>query len=158
MEQSRVVHSTFIVERSFPKAPEKVFAAFSDPARARRWYAEGEGHALQEFTSDFRVGGAQVLRYTLGPGTPVAGMTINNQARFQEIQPNRRIVKATTMDLEDQRILASLVTVELLPNGSGTDLVLTQQGAYFSSGLTPAMLEAGWKGLLEALAVELGRD
>ncbi len=155
MEQPKVVHSTFVVERSFAQPPEAVFAAFSDPGKARRWYAEGEGHTLVEFTSDFRVGGTQMLRYKLGPKTPVAGMTIRNQAQFQEIQSNRRIVTSTTMDLEEQRILASLVTVELTATGSGTDLVLTQQGVYFSSGLTPAMIEAGWRGLLESLAREL---
>ena len=155
MEQNRAVHSTFVVERNFPKPAETVFRAFSDPAKARRWYAEGEGHELKEFTSDFQVGGAQTLRYTLGPNTPVSGMTIHNQARFQEIQPNRRIVLSTTMDLEQQRILASLVTVELVPNGTGTDLVLTQQGVYFTSGLTPAMIEAGWRGLMDVLAKEL---
>ncbi len=155
MEQPKVVHSTFVVERSFAQPPEAVFSAFSDPGKARRWYAEGEGHTLVEFTSDFRVGGTQMLRYKLGPKTPVAGMTIRNQAQFQEIQSNRRIVTSTTMDLEEQRILASLVTVELTATGSGTDLVLTQQGVYFSSGLTPAMIEAGWRGLLESLAREL---
>ena len=152
MEQPKVIHSTFVVERNFPKPPEVVFAAFADPAKARRWYAEGEGHDLQEFTSDFRVGGAQTLRYRLRPGTPVAGMTINNQARYQEIQPNRRIVMQTTMDLEDKRILAAQVTIELLPNGGGTDLILTNQGAFFEGGLTPEMLQAGWRGLLEKLA------
>ena len=155
MEQPKVIHSTFVVERVFPKPPETVFAAFSDPARARRWYAEGEGHEVEEFTSDFRVGGSQTLRYRLGPGTPVAGMIINNQARYQEIQPDRRIVTASTMDLNDTRILASQTTVELVPNGAGTDLILTHQGAFFQSGLTPQMLEGGWRGLLEALAREL---
>ena len=155
MEQKKVIHSTFVVERSFPKPPETVFAAFADPAKARRWYAEGEGHDLEEFTADFRVGGKQVLRYRLGSQTPVAGMRINNQAQYQEIQPNRRIVTATTMDLENRRILAAQVTVELLPNGNGTDLVLTNQGAHFEGGLTPEMLEAGWRGLLERLAKEL---
>jgi len=157
MEQSKVIHSTFIVERSFTKSPETVFAAFADPAKARRWYAESEGHQLEEFASDFRVGGIQTLRYKLGPGTPVAGMTINNQARYQEIQPNHRIVMATTMDLEDTRILATLVTVEFVANGSGTDLMLTNQGAFFQTGLSPQMLEAGWRGLLETLARELGQ-
>jgi uncharacterized protein YndB with AHSA1/START domain len=156
MEQPKVIHSTFVVERTFPKPPETVFAAFADPAKARRWYAEGEGHALDTFTSDFRVGGTQTLRYRLGPGTPVAGMTINNQAHYQEIQPNRRIVTAQTMDLENKRILAAQVTVELLPNGNGTDLILTNQGAFFEGGLSPEMLEAGWRGLLEKLAGELG--
>jgi uncharacterized protein YndB with AHSA1/START domain len=155
MEQPRIIHSTFVVERSFPKPPETVFAAFADPARARKWYAEGEGHELEEFASDFRVGGKQTLRYRLGPNTPVAGMVINNQVHYHEIQLNRRIVTAGTMDLADKRILASQVTVELLPNGSGTDLILTNQGAFLEGGLTPEMLEAGWRGLLEKLAGEL---
>jgi uncharacterized protein YndB with AHSA1/START domain len=155
MEQPKVTHSTFVVERSFAQSPETVFAAFADPAKARRWYAEGEGHELQEFNSDFRVGGTQTLRYTLGPGTPVAGMTINNQARYQEIQPNRRIVTAATMDLGDKRIMAAQVTIELLPGDSGTDLILTNQGAFFENGLTPEMIEAGWRGLLEKLASDL---
>jgi uncharacterized protein YndB with AHSA1/START domain len=157
MENPKVVHSTFVVERNFPKPPETVFAAFSDPAKARRWYGEGDGHNLEEFTSDFRVGGAQTQRYKLPQGTPVAGMTINNQGRFQEIVPNQRIVTASTMDLEAKRILASQVTIELLPNGSGTDLILTHQGAFFESGLTPEMIETGWKGLMEKLAAELGQ-
>jgi uncharacterized protein YndB with AHSA1/START domain len=83
-------------------------------------------------------------------------MTIRNEGRFQEIVPNQRIVTASTMDLEAKRILASQVTIELLPNGTGTDLVLTHQGAFFEGGLTPEMLEAGWRGLMEKLAAELG--
>jgi uncharacterized protein YndB with AHSA1/START domain len=155
MEQPKVIHSTFVVERSFPMPPETLFAAFADPAKARRWYAEGEGHEVEEFASDFRVGGTQTLRYKLGPLTPVAGKKINNRGQYQEIQPNRRIVTATTMDLEDRRIAAALVTVEFLPNGNGTDLILTNQGAFFESGLTPEMLEAGWRGLFDKLASEL---
>jgi len=157
MEQPKAVHSTFVVERSFPKPPATVFAAFSDPVKMRRWYGEGDGHSVEEFSSDFRVGGAQTLRYRLKEGTPVAGMTIDNVGRFQEIQPNQRIVTASTMDLSGKRILASQVTVELLPNGDGTDLILTHQGAFFESGLTPEMLEAGWRALLEKLAQELDR-
>jgi uncharacterized protein YndB with AHSA1/START domain len=84
-------------------------------------------------------------------------MTISNQGRFQEIVPNQRIVTASTMDLEAKRILASQVTIELLPNATGTDLILTHQGAFFEGGLTPEMLEAGWRSLVEKLAAELGQ-
>src|ERR1700760_3513573 len=104
MEESKVIHSTFVVERSFAKPPAIVFTAFSDPAKVRRWFGVGEHHEVEDFASDFRVGGTQTLRYRLGPGTPVAGMIIHNQARYQDIQPNQRIVMAFTMDLGEKRI------------------------------------------------------
>jgi uncharacterized protein YndB with AHSA1/START domain len=160
MQEPSVIHNTFVLDRSYPKPPQTVFAAFADAGKKRRWYAEGEGHELQQFDLDFRVGGTERLTYRLGAGTPVAGMTITNEGRYQDIVPERRIVTATTMDLEDKRILISLVTVEFLGTDSGTDLILTHQGSYLSgsSGLTPQMLEAGWRGLLDALQAELARS
>jgi uncharacterized protein YndB with AHSA1/START domain len=53
MQEPSVVHDTFVIERSFPVAPEKVFSAFSDAAKKRRWFAEGGGHEIEEFKSDF---------------------------------------------------------------------------------------------------------
>ncbi len=152
-----VVHNTFVIERSFTKPPEKVFAAFSDPGKLRRWYAAGEGHELEEFSVDFRTGGGHSMRYKLGESTPVAGKRITNEGRYQEIVPGQRIVMASTMDFEDKRISASLVTFELVPAGTGTNLILTNQGAYFGDATPPAMIEAGWRGLLERLAEEVER-
>jgi uncharacterized protein YndB with AHSA1/START domain len=155
VEQEKVVHSTFVAERSFAMPVETVFAAFSDPAKLRRWYGEGERHEVEEFSVDFRTGGVQRLRYKLGEGTPVAGMRITNEGRYQEIVPGQRIVIAYTMDLGDKRISASQVTFELSPRGTGTDLVLTHQGAYFGDATPPKMIEAGWRALLEKLAKEV---
>lgn len=154
-----LVHSTFTLERHFPKPLKTVYAAFANPDKKRKWYAEGEGHDLQKFELDFRVGGTETLVYRLGPQTPVAGMVITNQARYQDIVPEQRIVTATTMDLADKRILISQVTVEFVANGDGTDLVLTNQGIYLDGvkGLTPQMIEGGWRGLLDALQKELAR-
>jgi uncharacterized protein YndB with AHSA1/START domain len=61
--QSSVVHSTFSIERKYPASASRVFAAFSNPATKRRWFAEGEGWEVEEFTVDFRVGGSEFSRF-----------------------------------------------------------------------------------------------
>jgi uncharacterized protein YndB with AHSA1/START domain len=154
MEQQKVIHSTFTVERSFPKPPETVFAALSDPAKLRRWYAGENQNDVEEFSSDFRVGGEKRLRYRLKLG-PVAGKEIRNMGRYLEIAPNEHIVTASTMALEGKCFSASQVTFELLPTKDGTDLICTHQGAYFEMPDGPNMLEAGWRALMDKLAAEL---
>jgi uncharacterized protein YndB with AHSA1/START domain len=155
MEERSVTHSTFVIERSYPTTPERVFAAFADPAKKRRWYAEGEGHEVEEFEMDFRVGGNERARYRFKEGTPFKGTAFANDTIYQDIVPNRRVVFAATMTLGDKRISASLATVEFLPTEKGTDLILTHQGAFFEGADGPQMREGGWRKLLERLAKEL---
>ncbi len=154
MHQPKVVHSTFILERSFNKAPEAVFAALSDPAKLRRWFAGEDQNDLQEFSVDFRIGGEQRLRYLL-KGGPVDGKEILNLGRYQEIVPNDRIVIVATMALEGKCFSASQMTFELLPGKDGTDLIFTHQGAFFEMPNGPQMIEAGWRALMDKLAAEL---
>jgi len=61
------------------------------------------------------------------------------------------------MALAGKRFSVSLVTIELLPNEHGTDLILTHQGAFFEGADGPETREAGWRQLLEKLATELSR-
>ena len=157
MQQASAVHSTFVLDRSFPKAPDKVFAAFADATKKRRWFAEGEGHKIEEYAMDFRLGGTERLRYRMSEGTPIAGMYITNEGRFQDIAPNQRIVTASTMDLNDKRISASLITFEFLGSRQGTDLVCTHQGTYIEWPDGPKMVEAGWRKLLDNLAADVTR-
>ncbi len=157
MQEPSVIHSTFVIERSYPKPLERVFSAFADAATKRRWFIEGEHHDVEEFAMDFRVGGTERARYRFKEGTPFPGVALTNEGRYQDIVPNRRIVEALTMTLGDRRISASLVSVEFLPTDHGTDLICTHQGAFFEGADGPQRREEGWRQLLERLANELAR-
>ena len=157
MQEPSVVHNTFVIERSFPKPPEEVFSAFANAASKRRWFAESDSHDIEEYTLDFRVGGAERLQYRFKEGTPFPGTALVNEGRYQDIVPNRRIVFAYTMTLGDRRISASLATVEIVPTEKGTDLIFTEQGAYFEGADGAQMRTEGWGKLLENLGKELAR-
>ncbi len=151
------VHNTFVIERNYPATPERVFAAFADPVKKRRWFADSAGHQVEKFEMDFRVGGAERSRYSYKEGSPIPGGIITNDGWYLDIVPNSRIVCAHSMAFGDQPFSASMVTFEFVPAEHGTDLKLTHQGAFFEGADGPQMREAGWRSLLERLATELAR-
>jgi uncharacterized protein YndB with AHSA1/START domain len=151
--QSSVVHSTFSIERTYPVPPSRVFSAFANRAAKRRWFAEGEGWEVEEFTSDFRVGGREFSRFRFEGGAP-----IRNETVYQDIVADRRIVFAYSMAVGDKRISVSLATVDIAPSGEGTRLVYTEQGAFFDGADKPEGREAGCRELLEKLGEELRKQ
>jgi uncharacterized protein YndB with AHSA1/START domain len=157
MAEQQVIHSTFVLERSYPNAPAAVFAAFADPAKKRRWYAEGSSHDIEDFQMDFRVGGAERARYRFKKGTPFEGVALTSDGRYQDIVPDRRVVLGSTISLGEKCISAALITFEFLPTDKGTDLIFTHQGAFFEGADGPQMREGGWRHLLDQLAKELAR-
>lgn len=149
MKERSVIHSTFVIERSYPKPPNRVFAAFSDPAQKRRWFAEGEELQVSKFEMDFRAGGTERSSFL------VRGMECVNHTVYLDIVPDRRIVLAYTMTLGGKRFSSSQATFELLPAEKGTDLIFTEQAAFFEGADGPQMRQEGWTKLLESLEREV---
>ena len=106
---------------------------------------------MEEFTIDFRIGGAEKLRYRLKAGTPFPGLELVNEGTYHDIVPGRRIVTSSAMTFGETRISVSLVTIELIAAGSGTDLICTHQAVFFEGSDGPQIREAGWRKLLERL-------
>ena len=144
MTNRSVTHATFVLERTYPASPARVFAAWADPGVKSRWFAADA--APTEFGLDFRVGGREINR-GLGPD----GRTYTYEARYQDIVPDQRIVYAYDMYLDDTRISVSLGTVQIEPAGSGTRLTYTEQGAFLDGHDTPEAREHGTRELLDAL-------
>jgi uncharacterized protein YndB with AHSA1/START domain len=155
--QPTVVHNTFVIERSYPNPVEKVFAAFADPAKKRQWFAEGHHHDVEKFEMDFRVGGAEHTQYRFKEGTPFPGVALNSDSYYLDIVPDQRIVQASNMAIGGKRISASIVTIELLPAETGTDLICTHQAAFFEGADGAEMREAGWRKLFDQLEADLAR-
>ncbi|RXH14684.1 SRPBCC family protein [Bradyrhizobium guangzhouense] len=151
MAGQSAVHDTFVIERTYPNVATKVFAAFSDTSRKRRWFAESPDHDVEHYSMDFEVGGRERALYRFKRGTPFASVALAYDGNILDIVADSRIVTASSMTLGERRISASLVTAEFRPKNSGTLLVLTHQAVFFEGADGPKLREAGWRALLDRL-------
>ncbi|MBZ9759941.1 SRPBCC family protein [Mesorhizobium sp. CA8] len=150
MSERSVVHSTFVIERVYPTAPEKVYFALSDPTAKKRWFFDPDNPMPSRHEMDFRVGGKE-----LNAGCPSDGQMHFYNAVYHDIVPNRRIVYSYELLFGETRVSVSLATIELIAEGKGTRLILTEQGAFFDGIDSPATREHGTGELLDALGTAL---
>jgi uncharacterized protein YndB with AHSA1/START domain len=156
MTARSTAHATFSIERDYLSRPSTVFAAFADPHKKRRWFAEGEGFAVDSFEMDFRVGGHEKARFRFKAGTPVTeGTSSANDTWYCDIVENERIVIAYVMSVGGVRISSSLATFEFVGHGGGTQLVYTEQAVFFEDSDGPQLREQGWRSLFDAHEKEL---
>jgi uncharacterized protein YndB with AHSA1/START domain len=153
MIERTVEHAGFTIERRYRAAPERVFAAWADPAAKARWFAGPEEWDVGPHELDFREGGRES-----GSGGPKGGPTHFYRAVYWEVVPNERIVYTYELLLDEVRMSVSLVTVELKPDGDGTLLTLTEHAAFFDGLEDPAGRRDGTGSLLDALEAELERE
>jgi uncharacterized protein YndB with AHSA1/START domain len=150
MTTRSVQHGRFTIERRYDAPPARVFAAWTEPEARRRWAVPGTNWALAEPQFDFRVGGHETARFG-DPGDPL----YCSRTAYLDIAQDQRIVFTYTVDRGDIRISASLMTVQLQPNGAGTRLILTEMAAYLDGGDQPEIRRQGWDSMLDKLGPAL---
>lgn len=149
MSQRNTTHATFVIERELAHPPAKVFAAYADPKKKAKWFG-GPPEWNSEHKMDFRVGGKEISR-----GGPPGGVIHKMSGEYWDIVENERIVMSYELHLGATRISVSLGTTEIKPNGAGSKLIYTEQGAYLDGYDGAGQREEGTRELLGQLETYL---
>lgn len=149
-EAPSAAHGIFSVDRVFKAPPARVFRALTDPAAKARWFVGGEGYTLVKREMDVRPGGREYVQ-----GRWASGMVSTFDAVYFDVAPNRRLVYAYEMHLNDRKISVSLATFELEAIEAGTRVKMTEQGAFLDGYEDGGQREHGTRFLLDRLEASL---
>src|SRR5262245_12343171 len=148
MSERSTSHHTVVVRRRYEAPVARVFRAWQDSAALQAWHTPGDARWTAEILEhDFRVGGVKRFRFGPPGETPFF-----EDCRYEDIVPDRRLCYAMTISRGDQRITTSMVTVELLPHGAQTELIVTDQLVILDGGDMAADRERGWGETLDKLS------
>ncbi len=148
MSERSTEHATFVIERSLPATPGRVFAAWSSAEAKSKWFGPGEEAGVE---LEFEVGGHERFA-AAGPD----GARYSYDALYMDIVRDQRIVYTYEMYRDDERISVSVATVEIAGEGEQSKLTLTEQGVFLDGHDTVALREHGTREMIEHLAGVLG--
>jgi len=150
MTERSVNHATFVIERSYPAMPARVFAAWTDPKAKSVWMDDPDFESVEDgdYELDFRVGGHE----RFGGRIP-DGPSYSYDAVYYDIVPDHRIVYSYEMYSGDDRMSVSLSTIEIVldADGTGTKLTYTEQGVFLDGIDKPEARQEGTEWLLDNL-------
>jgi uncharacterized protein YndB with AHSA1/START domain len=130
------------IKRRLNAPPAKVFAAWTDPEKIKRWFGPGQVQCTHA-AFDLRVGGHYVIAAQSPDGEKhqVGGVV-------REVVKNEKLVYTWAWHTMPER--ESLVTVEFKPDGDGTLLTLTH--SQFLDEPARDRHQHGWSAALDKMA------
>jgi len=147
MDTAVAAKPSLTIKRRFKAAPEKVFAAWTDPQKMTRWMGPAEVMHC-EATNDLRVGGRYHIRMLAdGEEHNVGGV-------YREIVPNEKVVFTWAWRSTPER--ESLVTMTVKPDGDGS--LMTLHHEQFADEAARDRHNTGWTGTLLRLETFLHTD
>nr|WP_295886099.1 SRPBCC family protein [uncultured Devosia sp.] len=145
MTERSIAHGTFVLERTYPVSPTRVFRAWSDPAIKKRWFGGGAEPKIFEF----REGGRELVES--GEGEFQFGFDV----RYEDIVEDNRIIYTYYMTMGGKRISVSVAAIELFAAGDGTRMTVTEHGCFLDGLDNMEQRRRGTEQLLGALGDEL---
>ena len=140
-------HGQFTLSRLLRASPAQVFATFANPAVKAKWFPGNPAFTQTERSMDVRPGGRERLK-----GRWPQGLVTCFDAVYFDVVENERLVYAYEMHLDERKISVSLATLTMAPEGEGTRLTVTEQGAFLNGYADGGARETGTAGLLDGLA------
>ena len=133
------------LKRRLAAAPEKVYAAWTDPQKIVNWFGPDAG-PVKSASLDVRKGGHYAIEFSTEDGEEhhVSGT-------YREVVPNEKLVFSWMWRTMPER--QSLVTVLIKPDGDGAILTLIHE--QFFDEATRDRHEYGWTGCLDKLEAYL---
>jgi uncharacterized protein YndB with AHSA1/START domain len=133
--------AALVVRRRIEAPPEKLFAAWTDPAQLRLWWGP-KGVVCTDAQVDLRPGGGYKIANRMPDGTLLLIYGV-----FEVIEAPARLIYS--WQLEGRAVPAERVTVEFVRRGDATDVVVTHE--LIAAAAARAGHERGWHGCLDGL-------
>jgi uncharacterized protein YndB with AHSA1/START domain len=142
MSTAAAVKPSLTIKRRFNAPPAKVFAAWTDPEKVKRWMGPGEVKVLRVET-DPRSGGRfrWVMQAPSGEEHDVSGV-------YREVIPNEKLVFTWAWKTTPER--ESLVTLTFKSDGDGTLFTMTHE--QFFDDEARDRHQMGWNSAMVKLA------
>jgi uncharacterized protein YndB with AHSA1/START domain len=148
INQQSLAVPALVLRRTYNVPRERVFAAWTDPAIAARFFSPGAMKAT-DIRMDVKTGGAFTI-------TMVSPQTERVTARgiYREVKAPERLVMTWRWEEDDPaEEYDSLLTLEFNEQDGGTELVLTHEKLV--SLESRARHEEGWTSIVDQLATVL---